>query len=408
MTVLVLSHMFPNEREPSAGIFVLEQVRALRKLGITVLVVSPTPWAPSWLRFLPSVRKYLAIPRQSSVDGFVVLRPRVPTLPRERLLAASGLLFYLSCRRLVARLARETRIDLIHAHAILPDGFAAVLLGGEFQLPVVCTAHGSDVRVAPLSNRIVRWASVWALRHVDRLIGVSGELQTKAFLLAGVRQFTVIHNGADHKTFMPVSKEEARRRLHLTATGKLICFVGYLRLEKALDNLLQGFALLGRADSQLCIVGDGPLKAALTAQAESLNIAHACLFAGARPHDEIPLWLSAADCLALCSLTEGMPTILPEAMLCRVPIVATPVGGIPEIIRHGETGLLVPCSDGAAIAAALNSLLSNPRLAWEIANRAETFSRASLTWDINARQTLAVYEDAMHSSKLPRIPKPTI
>jgi teichuronic acid biosynthesis glycosyltransferase TuaC len=400
MTVLVLSHMFPNPRDPGAGIFVLEQIKALRDAGATILVVSPTPWAPRRLRFLPSVRKYSVVPLHSVVDGFVIQHPRVPTLPKRLGFSWSGLLFYLCCRRLVAKVIRQTKIDAIHAHTVLPDGAAAVLLGREFGLPVICTAHGSDVNVYPYKNRFVRWASQWALRHVDCMIAVSENLKKAAIALAGPREIAVVHNGADSGSFKTMGKCEARSRLKLDYTGKLVCFVGYLRSEKGLEYLLEAFAGLRQPDTQLCLVGDGPLKHSLTALAQRLGIVANCRFVGKRPHDEIPLWISAADCIVLPSLSEGFPTILAEAMLCGVPIIATPVGGIPEVIRDGETGLLVPCRTPTALSQALHSLLSNQQLASDIAARAQELAKASLTWAGNATRMFNLYREAIYALEL--------
>jgi teichuronic acid biosynthesis glycosyltransferase TuaC len=400
MTVLVLSHMFPNPRDPGAGIFVLEQIKALRDAGATILVVSPTPWAPRRLRLLPSVRKYSVVPRRSVVDGFVIQHPRVPTLPNRLGFSCSGLLFYLSCRRLVAKLIRQTNIDVLHAHTVLPDGAAAVLLGHEFDLPVICTAHGSDVNVYPFKNRFVRWASQWALRHVDCMVAVSENLKKAAIALAGPREIAVVHNGADSGSFRTMVRRDARSRLKLDSTGKLVCFVGYLRPEKGLEYLLEAFARLSQPDTRLCLVGDGPLKQSLTALAQRLGIIDHCRFLGQRPHDEIPLWISAADCIVLPSLSEGFPTIVPEAMLCGVPIIATPVGGIPEVIRDGETGLLVPCRTPTALSQALRSLLSNQQLASDMAARAQELAKVSLTWAGNATRMLNLYREAIYAFEL--------
>jgi glycosyltransferase involved in cell wall biosynthesis len=398
--------MFPNELDAGAGIFVLEQIRALRKSGVNVFVVSPTPWAPRALRFLPGVRKYMKVPQRSVIDGFSVERPRVPTLPKKHGFALSGVMYYLSCRRLLRRLTRNRRIDVIHAHTLLPDGFAAVLLGREFHVPVVCTAHGSDVNVYPFTSRLVRRATTWALHHLDRVITVSENLRSQAIALGGSTAITVIHNGADTASFKSIKNSDARNRLGLPATGKVVCFVGFLREEKAVEYLLEGFALLGKPDTTLCLVGDGPLKQALQTRARELAIVERCVFAGSRPHREVPLWLSASDCLVLCSLSEGLPTVLPEAMLCKVPVIATPVGGVPEVICHGETGLLVPPKNSAAIADALHILLTNTELSAKLAANAERFARNSLTWDVNAHRTRAVYDDVVVSPLIEGVSEP--
>ena len=398
MRVLILSHMFPNCLDGSAGIFVLEQAKALREAGVTVHIVSPTPWAPRQLGFLSSVRKYGVIPMQSTVAGFVVDHPRVPTLPKNVGFAWTGILFYLSCRRLVGQLVRELAIDVIHAHTILPDGFAAALLGREFGLPTVCTAHGSDVNVYPRRYRFARHASRWSLRHADRMVTVSESLKDEALALAGPRDISVVHNGADTEIFKHRPKNEARSQLNLNATARLITFVGYLRPEKGLHVLLQAFARLGRPETRMCIVGDGPLRDSLTVQARELGVLDRCLFVGKQPHEEIPKWIAGSDCIVLPSLSEGLPTILPEAMLCGIPVIATPVGGIPEVIRDRETGLIVPCCDPVSLATALEKLLSDEALTSEIANRAQNFAQRCLTWAGNARAMLDIYNDAARNS----------
>jgi len=395
MKVLVLSHMFPNPLDACAGIFVLEQAKALRKMGVEVQVLSPTPWAPPLLRFHPSVRRYSIVPPTWTVDDFVVQYPRVPTLPRNIGFSVSGGLFYLSCHGVVSRLMRQQRFDVIHAHTVLPDGFCAVLMGCEFGVPAVCTAHGSDVNVYPRNSSTVRWASQWTLKHADRVIAVSENLKSEALALGGNREITVVRNGAANANFRRHPKAEARTKLGLNAAGKVVTFIGYLRPEKGVDYLLEALPNLKRIDAQLCIVGDGPLRDPLISNAKRLGIFQNCVFAGRRPHAEIPLWISASDCIVLPSLSEGFPTILAEVMLCGVPIIATAVGGTPEAVRDRETGLLVPPADSSAIAHALTTLLSDGHLASHLSTCAQTLAMQSLTWDANARAMIEVYDDVV-------------
>jgi teichuronic acid biosynthesis glycosyltransferase TuaC len=398
MKVLILSHMFPNCCDKGAGIFVLEQAKRLRAAGIEAIVFAPTPWAPRKLQFLSSVRKYMEIPERDNVSGFSVEHPRVPLLPKSRGFALSGVLFWLSCRKLLREYLSHTKIDLIHAHAIMPDGFGAVLLGREFNLPVVCTVHGSDVNVYPRERRSVAWATRWALRRVDQLIAVSENLKQCALALSGPREVQVANNGADPEIFKIQRQNDCRTQLGLPLDRKIICFAGYLRPEKAIHVLLDAFASLPTKDVLLCLAGDGPLRGELTAQAERLGISQSCIFAGSQPHDRISLWLGAADCLVLCSLSEGLPTVIPEAMLCRVPVVATPVGGVPEIVCDGKTGLLVPPGQAAELSRAINRILSDKQFADELAQNAYNFATESLTWDANARKTIAVYKAALGKS----------
>lgn len=395
MNVLVLSHMFPTPLRPSKGIFVLEQIRALRELGVYVHVISPQPWAPAPLRFLERVRKYAVVPRQAVMEGFEVEYTRVLELPHGWLFSLYGWIYYLCCRRGVRRLLESTPVDLIHAHAILPDGFAAVLLAREFGLPTVCTLHGSDIRCYPSLSRATGAMTRSALKKVDKLIAVSLDLKQRAEQIAFRDDICVARNGADPEAFRNLPQASARKMLRLDTSRKFILFVGNLVPEKGPEFLLEAVAQLRRADVTLCMVGDGPLQAVLEERAHRLGL-ESCIFAGRRPHQEISAWLSAADCLVLPSLSEGSPTIISEAMQCRAPVVATRSGGTPEIVVHNQTGFLVPPADSTALACSIERMLHlPPPERASMLDRAERNAKQRLTWYANACTTLTVYEDAL-------------
>jgi teichuronic acid biosynthesis glycosyltransferase TuaC len=389
--VLVLSHMFPNPLEQYAGIFVLEQMRALRDLGVEIVAIAPRPWVPPILNFVPRFRKFHVIPPRANVQGFRVEYPQVLQFPGGRFFYLYGAFYFIRCFRLVRKLVREGKINLIHAHTIMPDGFAAVLLGRKFNIPVVCTIQGSDINDYPWRCRPTLWATKWASRTVDSLITISHDLEKKVFSLVGTRQLEVVHNGADPNKFKSVPKEKARERLDLPANKKIILFVGNLVPVKGVEFLLDAVSQLARSDILLCLVGDGELKSTLLCRARHLGLANICKFVGPRPHDEIPWWLSAADCLVLCSLSEGLGTILTEAMLCRVPVIATAVGGIPDIVRPGCTGTLVPPKDPVALAKVLDALLAGDARFSVMVEQAENRAKAELTWESIARKILSVY-----------------
>lgn len=408
MRAIVISKWFPTPYIPNSGVFVLEQIKALRGRGMDIaLVIAPTPWAPRWLSFLARFRKYQCIPRQSEQEGFKVEHPRVLNLPGDRLFFLYGLFFYLRCRTILRKLVKEQEIDLIHAHTGMPEGFAGVLLGREFRLPVVCTLHGGDINdilppfTSPNKKRLALGALKWALRNLRHLIAVSRDLSLKAESLradSGI-DITVARNGADPEVFRPFNKIEARKTLTLPQENRIFVFIGGLVPEKGLPFLLRAFARAGLPNTLLYLVGAGRKEQELRAQCRSLGIEEACIFVGARPHTEIPLWLSACDCFVLSSVTEGSPTIIAEAMLCRAPIVATRVGGVPELIDNGETGLVVPSKDGVALARAMEFMMNNRNAAEKMAFNAEGYAKENLTWDANARKTLEVYRAAVNQNR---------
>jgi teichuronic acid biosynthesis glycosyltransferase TuaC len=387
--------MFPTPEARTEGVFIIEQMKALRKLGIEMKAIAPTPWAPRMLNFLPNIRKYICIPKSAKVEGIRVTYPRFIAFPGARFRCLYGVFCYLACRHVVRKHVREGRIDLIHAHTIMPDGFAALLLGDEFNIPVVCTVHGSDISIYPHESRAMLLVTKWALRRINHLIAVSEDLGKKVNVLIGSREVRVIRNGADEELFRANAKWAARTLLNLPAKAKIVLFIGNLLRVKGPEYLLQAVSHLGSSNFLLYIVGDGMLRDNLRAQAEQLGISARCVFVGTRPHEEIASWLSAADCLVLSSISEGFPTIIAEAMMCGVPVVATAVGGIPEVVKHGSTGLLVQPRDPLSLGEAIRSALQNDTNIQIMVNRAEKAARAELTWEANARKTVEVYREAL-------------
>jgi teichuronic acid biosynthesis glycosyltransferase TuaC len=387
--------MFPTPEARTEGVFIIEQMKALRKLGIEMKAIAPTPWAPRMLNFLPNIRKYICIPKSAKVEGIRVTYPRFIAFPGARFRCLYGVFCYLACRHVVRKHVREGRIDLIHAHTIMPDGFAALLLGDEFNIPVVCTVHGSDISIYPHESRAMLLVTKWALRRINHLIAVSEDLGKKVNVLIGSREVRVIRNGADEELFRANAKWAARTLLNLPAKAKIVLFIGNLLRVKGPEYLLQAVSHLGSSNFLLYIVGDGMLRDNLRAQAEQLGISARCVFVGTRPHEEIASRLSAADCLVLSSISEGFPTIIAEAMMCGVPVVATAVGGIPEVVKHGSTGLLVQPRDPLSLGEAIRSALQNDTNIQIMVNRAEKAARAELTWEANARKTVEVYREAL-------------
>ena len=395
MRVLVLSRNFPNPLWPYSGIFVLDQIKALQALGVDAVPIAPVAWAPRALRFWPRVRKYGVIPRRDQQQGVCVEHPPILVIPHEWPLCLSGYLYYKGCRELVARRAREGGFDLIHAHRVIPDGVAAALLGRELNIPVVCTAHGSDVNEYPERSVTARRTTQWALKHFQRLITVSDRLRQRVVELGGERHVEVVYNGADSALFQQRDRMEARKRLQLPTNRRIIVFVGRLTRVKAIPTLLTAIRKMRSGPCHLYLVGGGELRDELVRLASELGIADRCTFVGDQPHEKIPDWLSAADCLVLCSTSEGFPAIIPETMMCHTPIVATRVGGIPEIVRDGETGLLVPPSDAFSLTHAIEQMLTDEDLRERIKSRAGSIAKANFTWAANAKKTLAIYEDAV-------------
>ncbi|MBY0396427.1 MAG: glycosyltransferase family 4 protein, partial [Thermoleophilia bacterium] len=219
--------------------------------------------------------------------------------------------------------------------------------------------------------------------------------EAAAALAAPRRPVEVVPNGADTRVFAPREAAEARRRLGVPDGGPVISYVGKLVPRKGVDILIEAMGILQRRQGGaplLVAAGIGELREPLEARAAALGVADRVRFVGKVPHDDVGWWMAAGDVFVLPSLSEGLPTVVCEAMNCGRPVVATAVDGTPEIVRDGETGLLVPPSDARALADALARLVDDPALAARMGARALEIGRERYTWEANARAMTRIYE----------------
>ncbi|SEM79131.1 glycosyltransferase family 4 protein [Lihuaxuella thermophila] len=403
LRVLIISHMYPNQVNPVSGIFVHNQAKSLQKAGIRVRVVSPIPRFPLY----PKWKGYRKMALQTRLEGIDV--QYVPTLmfPGGFFFSNYGRFYTASLQQAIPAIQREFPFDLIHAHTIFPDGYAAGILKRSFQVPVVSTIHGSDIMLYPKRNKSVYRKTLQALQMNDRIITVSGRLLAEAERMAPGIEAKTIYNGFDPSRFYPIRQQKAREQLGISGRKKVLLFVGNLLPVKGVDLLLTAFAKVAAEDPDLhlYLVGDGPLRRTLAEQSARQGIQAQTHFMGRRPYEEIPAWINSADALVLASRSEGLPSILLESMGCGKPMVCTDVGGIAEILRDGETGFLVEPGNTGQLAERLRQILvESPELARSMGERAFQMSKA-LTWEQNAQNTIQLYEQVLAVNGLKRDPE---
>jgi hypothetical protein len=389
----MLSHMYPSAVNWTAGIFVHEQVRALVALGHDVRVVSPKGWAPP---LVPRWQSFREVRGVDIIDGVPVLYPRKLTLPGGRLGHLNSDAMLRSIAGPLRRVHERWPFDVIHAHMLVPDGWAAAWMGSRLCVPVVATAHRADVLDIPAQGARSRRRVEEAMTSIDQVCAVSASIAGAAAALATPRRpVEVVPNGADTTVFMPRPAAEARRRLGLPGHGPMISYVGKLVPRKGVDTLVEAMGILGRRPGGaplLVAAGIGEMRPALERRAAELGVADRIHFVGKVTHDEVGWVMSAGDVFVLPSLSEGLPTVVCEAMSCGLPVVATAVDGTPEIVRDGETGLLVPPSQPGPLAEALARVLDDPALARRMGEEALRVGRELYTWTANARRMTEIYE----------------
>src|SRR2546427_6730791 len=246
----------------------------------------------------------------------------------------------------------EFQPELLHAHFATEPTAAARELAAELRVPFTFTAHGYDIYRKPPADFADRAAAAAAVVTVSE---ANARYIVKTFGVP-TAQIHVIPCGVNAERFSPHGE-----RLE---PPHVVC-VARSRPVKNLGLLLEGCAALqSRGVGFRCTgLGDGSCRDELEAMRARLGLARVVEFAGAAEQAEVLAWWQRATIAALTSTSEGMPVSLMEAAACGVPAVAPAVGGIPELVDDGVTGLLVPVGDTQALAAALEQLLRNPELA---------------------------------------------
>ncbi|MGH9799947.1 MAG: glycosyltransferase, partial [Blastocatellia bacterium] len=257
MNILTFTTLWPNAEQPNFAVFVKHRVATMARLdGVNVRVVAPVPYFPT--RLLPRAiltrlpehwRLMARVPEQEDVGGLQTFHPRYLVTPK------IGMSFYgrwmaSGAWETVRRLHAERPIDLIDAHYVYPDSYAATLLAERLKIPVVITARGTDINLFSRMP-LIRPKIVKALNYAAGIIAVSEALKTRMVEL-GVsgEKIAVIRNGIDREVFYPRNRKEARQKLKLDAEDRILLSVGALVPLKGFDRLIDAMALLNREERQ--------------------------------------------------------------------------------------------------------------------------------------------------------------
>jgi glycosyltransferase involved in cell wall biosynthesis len=295
-------------------------------------------------------------------------------------------------------LVRELSPDIVQTHAV-KSHFLVRSAGIGRRTPWIAFHHGYTQ--TNLRDSAYNQLDRWSLRAARRVITVSEPFREEV-IRRGVAadRIPVVHNAIDPEWGaagrIPETRAEMRRRLGIPPAAAVILLVGRMSREKDHLTLLAAVARL-RASSvpraHVLLVGDGPERGRIQAFAAEQGLEAAVTFTGQVPSAEP--YYGAADIAALSSLSEGSPNALLEAMAAGVPAVATRVGGIPEIVRDGESALLVAPRDAAAMEKALGSIACDDRLARDLASAARELVRVRHTPEARAERLLEIYSEVL-------------
>ena len=396
--VVMVTSSYPRFPGDSVGTFMEPIARSVAARGHEVHVVAP--WHPLVARAAEEdgVRfhfyKY-APTRSLNVFGYAAAMRADVSLRGAAYVAAP--LALAAGWRTARAVARAHRATIMHGHWVVPGGVVAAAAAPA--LPLVVSLHGSDVYVAETVWPARRAANV-VFRRAGAVTACSADLRERAVALgAAPGKVDVVPYGVDSDRFRPNPHVRARLRatLGIATHTPLVFSAGRLVKKKGFEYLIEALAAIPPdVNVQAAIAGSGDLEAELRQRAEAARIAYRLRFLGNLSQDEIAAWLATADIIAIPSVrddsgnVDGLPNIVLEAMASGTPLISTPAGGIPSVVRDWRTGVIVPERDSAELAAAILMLARDPDMRIRLGEEARASVVARFGWEIVASR----FEDA--------------
>lgn len=387
MRVLFLTHSFPRQPGDAAGSFVLRLATSLRNEGIDTSVVAPA--APGLadrdrLDGIP-VERFRYAPRRYETlayTGNMAAQFQNSWSARVTMLGFLGAEF-----RSAVRARRELEPDLVHAHWWFPNGLVGTWLARMSNKPLVTTLHGTDVRLAR-TVAFSRPAFRHVMHHSAAVTAVSHYLASEAQEVVSAPAPVVAPMPVSAELFSPGGHRDKHRLL----------FVGRLNKQKGIEVLLHALSRIPDASIGLDVVGDGDDRAALEELARALGLGDRVRWCGAIPQPQLVDFYRSAAALVVPSIAEGLGLVAVEAQLCETPVVAFDSGGLPDIIQHDKTGILVPQVDAGALAAALISLLERDDRGASLGAAGRLRALATFAPESVARRYADIYRSAIDRS----------
>jgi phosphatidyl-myo-inositol dimannoside synthase len=399
LRIICPTYWYPQHASDTQATYVHDINRHLVGRGHSVTVV--TPGDPSLAREdtfdgVRIVRFPLELPADLTYGR--VAQSRVSWLGKFARLAVMAHYLEAQHRAILAE-AREGQVDVIHAHWAIPTGPAAVLAARKLEVPSIITMHGGDVYVNPEQGYdfptrwYVRPALRWTLCHAGALTAITEDCRQHA-LRAGAPadRIRLVFNGTDLRRFSP---DENGDRRGPRFGPNMIFACRQLFPRKGIRFLLEAAAQLKPQfpDLKVVLAGDGFERPELARLAETLGLSPDVTFLGWVPNTELPPYYRAAAVSVIPSLEEGFGIPAAEAMGCEVPVVASDAGGLPEVVEHGVTGLVVPRGDSTALAQAIGSLLADPERRRTMGQAGRARALRLFDWDRSAEQFEQIYRE---------------
>lgn len=381
MKVLLIVSTYPNKKS-TAGNFYLRTAEALVKIGVEVCVISFVPKTfPLMAKISPKWDEYRHIINHDEIiNGVRVVRLGYFGLPMERIWAWPHFSMFKSAKDFIE--TNKLQFDIIDANYAFPYCVVGEKLAAYFDKPVIATLRGSDVNIDAYRSEMGKHRFISGIRLANRIHVVSHALKLKVESIYPNKRTSVFPIGLDFSLIHELKNAVPAKHSFNSKAKCDVVFVGSLTYLKGIDLLIEAIADSKFSNINWHFIGIGPYVAELS-KYENVNL-HMHL-----KYETTLFWMNSSDLLVLPSRGEGMPNVIKEAGALNVPVLASDVGGIPELLNDGQFGTIFKSGDVEDFKHKLNIVLNNYNEALEKAKLLHDY--VSDNYDIN-RNTIVLKE----------------
>lgn len=382
LRIAVVTHYFPSSAEPWQGRSAYQTLRLIAQCA-DVQVFYPNASYPSILK---SRNRRFTLDHSWSPPDVKTKYYDYRALP-----VISRPFNGNTAARVLLPHVRAFAPDLIFSCVLYPHGYTALKIARALSVPAVAMAIGSDIN--RMADAVSAMHTRAVLRESDLILSVCEDLRKKAVAMgAHPERSHSILNGCDLSTFHVIDRLQARQKLDIAADAQAVVYVGRMDIKKGLRELVEASISLHaqRPKLQVYLIGDGPDQPIIQSAIDAGNAAGYIHVLTSCGFDDVAQWMAAADVATLPSYMEGCPNVVLEALACGRPVVATDVGGIPEIMND-MCGCLVPPRDAGALAKGLSAVLDR---SWDPVEISSIHGRS---WHAVADEMLALFESLVPS-----------
>lgn len=384
----------PDTRNRYRGIFNYRMLRSLAHSGVDLHVISPRPYAPP----LGPYSSYSRLPETEDWGPYRIHHPRFwYLLPKRFLYGVSGESY---ARRIPQYVERTFETpDVVQACHLYPDGYGMLPYVRDNDLPLFVVSHGTLLNSLDDQPPGVRDKIQETLDEATGVMCVSDALAEKAGRLTDPSKVRTVPLGADPDMFPVSCRQRLRRELDVPAEATVVIFVGALTEQKGVAEIAELLPTLYLEDTVFVFVGQGELEGTLRRALTRSGFPGRHMYTGMEPI-ALRRWYAVADLLMLPSHSEGRPTVVYEAMASETAVLASEVGGIPEQVVDGETGVLIPPKDVGALGNALESLTADRERLQRMGKASvERLREKDWTWSGYGSRVTQLHLDAIQATE---------